>query len=141
MKPNSIIIHHSLTEDGRTVSWDAIRWYHVHTNGWTAIGYQLGIELIGNTYEILMGRMLDQVGAHCKEGGMNNCSIGICVVGNFDKAPVPSAQLDKLIELTRSLMRIFKIPVENVKRHSDYAPYKSCPGTQFQWGQFIGRLQ
>lgn len=140
MNPTHIIIHHSLTEDGKTVSWDAIRWYHVNTNGWTDIGYHLGLELVGNHYEILMGRMLDQVGAHCKEGGMNNCSIGICVVGNFDLAPVPPAQFDLLVRLVRSLMVLFEIPVSNVRRHTDFAPYKSCPGTKFQWGEFMGRL-
>jgi len=138
MQPSHIIIHHSLTDDGRTVSWDAIRWYHVKTNGWTDIGYQAGIELIGSRYEILMGRMLTEAGAHTV--GMNEKSIGICMVGNFDLAPPPAAQFDLLVRFTRSLMEIFGIPIENVKRHADYAP-KSCPGTQFPWEQFLGRLQ
>jgi len=138
MNPTHIIIHHSLTEDGKTVSWGAIRFYHVHKNGWAQIGYQLGIELIGNHYEILMGRMLNEVGAHTV--GMNSHSIGICMVGNFDLEPPPNAQLDLLVSLTRSLMEIFDIPIENVKRHADYAP-KSCPGKLFPWAEFIGRLQ
>jgi hypothetical protein len=141
MIPNYIVIHHSLTKDGTTVSWDAIRWYHINTNGWKAIGYQVGIELIGGHYEILMGRMLDESGAHCKEDGMNSKSIGICLVGNFDLAPPSTAQLDVLIALVRSLMHIFRIPKEHVIRHTDVAPYKSCPGTQFPWSYFQSQLK
>jgi N-acetylmuramoyl-L-alanine amidase len=138
VRPTHIIIHHSLTKDGSTVSWQAIRRYHVETKGWNAIGYQLGIEKIGDHYEILMGRMLDEVGAHTK--GLNAKSIGICVVGNFDEEELPSEALEILLELCRSLMDIFGIPVENVKRHSDYAD-KSCPGTKFPWERFIEALK
>jgi len=137
MKPTHIIIHHSLTEDGKTVSWDQIRWYHTQTNGWNDIGYNAGIELIGTRYEILIGRMLTKPGAHTV--GMNNSSIGICCVGNFDLAPPPPAQLDLLIRFTQSMMTIFNIPTGNVRRHADYAP-KSCPGKLFPWANFIGRL-
>src|SRR5687767_4288274 len=126
MKPSAIIIHHSLTRDSGTVSWGAIRKYHMETLGWNAIGYQLGIEKIGDQYEILMGRMLDEVGAHTK--GLNAKSIGICIVGNFDEEELPREALELLLTLCRSLMDIFGIPVENVKRHSDYAD-KTCPGT------------
>jgi N-acetylmuramoyl-L-alanine amidase len=138
MKPTHIIIHHSLTRDSGTVSWGAIRKYHVETKGWNAIGYQLGLEMIGDHYEILMGRMLDEVGAHTI--GMNTKSIGICVVGNFDEDELPREALEILLELCRSLMDIFEIPVEHVKRHSDYAD-KSCPGTRFPWERFIGALR
>lgn len=39
MRPEHIIIHHSLTKDSETVSWNAIRRFHVNENGWRAIGY------------------------------------------------------------------------------------------------------
>jgi len=136
--PTHIIIHHSLTDDSRSVSWGAIRWYHMHSMGWNDIGYHLGLELVGEYYEILMGRQLDEVGAHTI--GMNDCSVGICVIGNYDLERVPEAAMVKLIHVTRSLQRIFDIPTENVKRHSDYAGYKTCPGKRFQWDEFLLRL-
>jgi N-acetylmuramoyl-L-alanine amidase len=141
MIPTHIVIHHSLTEDGQTVSWNAIRWYHIKTNGWKDIGYQFGIELIGNHYEILSGRMMTDIGAHCKEGSMNNVSIGICMIGNFDLAVPPSAQMDKLVQLVTSLQTIFSISKTNVHRHTDYASYKSCPGIKFPWSEFLARIK
>jgi hypothetical protein len=138
MKPTRIIIHHSLTKDGSTVSWDAIRWYHTRTNGWRDIGYHAGIELIGGHYEVLIGRMFDEEGAHAT--GHNSDSLGICLVGNFDTAPPPPAQLDLAIRFTRSLCRVLEIPATRVYRHSDFSA-KTCPGALFPWGEFIRRLQ
>ncbi len=139
MRPDYIIIHHSLTEDGQTVSWGAIRKYHIQ-QGWADIGYHYGIELIGDHYEVLMGRMPDQVGAHCKEAGMNQRSLGICLIGNFDLAPPPDMAFALLATLVKALQGSWNIPTGNVKRHSDYATYKSCPGKLFPWAEFIGRL-
>lgn len=138
MKPTRIIIHHSLTRDSSTVSWSAIRWYHTHTMGWNAIGYHAGIELVGGNYEILTGRMLDEVGAHT--AGQNADSIGICIVGNFDRDLPPTAQLDLAARYTRSLCRVLGIPTGRVYRHSDFSA-KSCPGTRFPWDDFIRRIQ
>jgi N-acetyl-anhydromuramyl-L-alanine amidase AmpD len=139
MKPTHIIIHHSLTEDGKTVSWGAIRDYHVKTNGWRDIGYHFGIELVGDHYEILVGREATEEGAHCADGGMNRCSLGICMIGNFDLAAPPDAQIQVLVRHVRSLMLQFGIPKENVKRHHDYSP-KSCPGKLFPWTEFLALL-
>ncbi len=96
--------------------------------------------MINDHYEILAGRMMTEVGAHCKEQGMNRCSIGICVVGNYDTTDLPQPAFDLLVRLVRSLRAVLVIPVDNVKRHCDYAPYKSCPGTRFPWPRFIGAL-
>jgi len=123
-----IIIHHSLTKDSETISWNAIRKYHIRTKGWRDIGYHFGVELIRNSYEILYGRSLLRAGAHTT--GMNINSIGICCVGDYDVIPPPERMYDKLAFLVKDLMEIFSIPVENVKGHSDYAE-KSCPGDSF----------
>jgi N-acetylmuramoyl-L-alanine amidase len=141
MIPEYIIIHHSLTKDSETVSWGAIRKYHMETLGWVAVGYHWGLELIGDHYEILKGRMDDEVGAHCKEQGMNSKSLGICLVGNFDIVAPNNHQMTMLLDLTDFLMRQYKIPWENVRRHSEFAPYKSCPGLLFPWNVFVASLQ
>ncbi len=138
MIPSRIIVHHSLTADGQTVSWGAIRRYHVEVRGWADIGYHVGVELVGDRYEALIGRPPNLTGAHC--AGQNLDSLGICMVGNFDLAPPPEAQLELAVRLVRGLLEILRLPKYAVRRHSDHAPGKSCPGRRFPWKEFLERI-
>lgn len=81
MNVTKLIIHHSLTKDGQVADWGAIRKYHMEVNGWDDIGYHWGIERVGNGVVLQTGRPETMVGAHTK--GMNDQSIGICVVGEL----------------------------------------------------------
>jgi N-acetylmuramoyl-L-alanine amidase len=132
-KPTCIIIHHSLTKDSETVSWGAIRDYHL-SKGWREIGYHFGIEMVGDSYEIFLGRFASEDGAHTL--GMNQKSIGVCCIGNFDLAPPPKELLEKLKKLVRWLMMVYDIPRETVLGHTDFASYKSCPGIMFDMEKF-----
>jgi hypothetical protein len=127
--PQYIVIHHSLTEDSKTVSWQAIRNYHVNQRGWNDIGYQYGIELVNDRYEILVGRMEGAVGAHTI--GRNLDSIGICCVGNYDEDPPDQTMIEMLSKLCISICQRYRISIENVRGHSYYAPDKTCPGRAF----------
>lgn len=163
MKPTDILLHHSATKDGSSMSWDDIRRYHkswrcegrivrrsqvkeLRTAGkkviapWKDIGYQYGVEWIENSVEILVGRMETENGAHCYQEGMNRKAIGICIVGNFDVAPPPEEILKPTVRLVRSLMERYKIPVDHVKGHRDYAGYKTCPGKLFDLDEFRAQL-
>lgn len=133
-----IVIHHSLTQDGATVSWQAIRRYHVDVEKWADIGYQFGVEMVNNRLEALVGRGLDRDGSHTTQDSMNRKGIGICLVGNFDnEAPTHSLLLFTVKTLVIPLMRVFEIPAERVHPHRQFATYKSCPGTMFQWPIFM----
>lgn len=163
MTPDSIILHCSATQDGHTVSWSAIRRYHMSwkcegqaitaeaakemgqqgmpvQKPWNDIGYHFGIELIGNDYEILMGRMPTIAGAHCKDGGMNQRSLGICFVGDFEKTPPPQAQWDLGLTLVGALMNLCQIPVKRVFGHREFSPWKTCPGSRFDLERFRNEL-
>lgn len=150
MRPQFIIIHHSATRDGRTFSWGAIRNYHIQEKNWVDIGYHAGVELVGDQYETVFGRMLDEEGAHCKEFGMNWLGFGVCLVGNYDEAPPPEPALTKLRDLVRWLMRAYDIPARNVMGHREVGlkagfdwqngQYKSCPGALFDLDAFRDNL-
>lgn len=140
MNPKYILIHHSYTEDGRTVSWNAIRNYHVNVCKYKAVAYHYGIELVDSHYEILKGRMDNEEGAHCI--GFNDKSIGICLIGNFDSVSPNEEQLKLLKKLVNSLQEIYGIPTINVIGHWQsyelrHVPVeKSCPGLKFSMSKF-----
>ncbi len=138
MKPKRIILHHSLTSDSQTVSWNAIRKYHIETNGWKEIGYHAGLELVGDHYEIFTGRMMNEKGAHCE--GQNYDSIGICFVGNFDISEPPPEQWNVGVKLVACLCDILSIPPSMIFGHNDFNPAKSCPGTKFFTYGFIKQV-
>ena len=149
--PRYIIMHHSLTADGTTVSWGAIRDYHIKERGWNDIGYHFGIELVGDTYEVLVGRMPDVVGAHTKELGMYSSSIGICMVGNFDLAPPNANQLGLARQLVKWCMRNWSISAHSVLAHREVGvmagfdwrkgQYKSCCGAMFDMDAFRASVE
>ena len=131
MEPTRIILHHSLTRDSGTVSWGAIRNYHIK-RGWPAIGYHFGIENLRGQTEILSGRFPDIPGAHCR--GHNHDSIGICFVGDFDSQPPPQESWTAGIKLCRYLMKIYNI--QTIRGHREFDPGKSCPGRLFNLDDF-----
>ena len=136
-KPNKIILHHSATKDSETVSWGAIRRYHVVECAWGAIGYHYGIELVGTYYEVMVGRLPYETGAHTK--GQNSTSLGICFVGNFDEVPVPKAQWERGLWLCRYLISEFGIAHDEIYGHKTFAN-KTCPGKMFDVDLFKRQL-
>lgn len=127
-----IMIHHSLTRDSQTVSWGAIRRYHVEVRGWEAIGYHYGVELVGDHYEALLGRSELDPAAACPQEQMNTRALHVCCVGNYDLAPPPPALLETLVKLViLPAMAEYGIPVERIIGHRDAHAPKTCPGTEF----------
>lgn len=172
-----IVIHHSLTDDGATVNWNAIRTFHtswrfggnaiseqkareLQSHGlkvespWRDVGYHFGIEQVKDDYQIMLGRELNIRGAHVGDGGFNMKSIGICLVGNFDKTPPPEKQFllgQLLIKRLISYLgtKGIKIPIANVIGHWEAQKLagvpevgrKSCPGKMFDMQKFRDGLE
>ena len=159
MIPDTILLHHSTTADSRTLSWQAMRAYHMSwrcegvainpahvrqligqgaplVRPWDDIGYHFGIERVGDHFEALIGRVPNQIGAHCPEYGMNRRSIGICLIGDFDSAAPPPEQWTLAVRLVGALTEVLRIPVARVFGHREVAPGKSCPGRLFDLQAF-----
>lgn len=124
-KITEIIVHCTATPEGRDVSVDTIRRWHVSGNGWSDIGYHYVIGLDGT---VNPGRHVERTGAHCT--GHNAHSIGVCYVGGL--APdghtprdtrTPS-QRRALLGLLRELKK--KYPGAAIRGHRDYSS-KACP--------------
>lgn len=126
-----VVFHHSLTADSGTVSWDAIRRFHVEENGWSDIGYHFGIERVGAGVELQLGRSLLFSAAAVREERMNLRAAHVCVVGNFDLAPPAADIWDAVVLVATILVRTFGLGAKDIRGHRDFAPYKTCPGALF----------
>ena len=140
MAPRWIVIHHSATDDdGYALNWRGIRDWHVQHNGWRDIGYHFGIEKVQGSYEVLVGRMINEVGAHTR--GLNSQSLGVVLLGDYDTYEPDPEGWKVLVRLVRSLAEIFDIPADHIIGHrevnvliekniisSKYRVRKTCPG-------------
>ena len=93
--------------------------------GWDDIGYHLVIKRDGI---IEVGRPLNVQGAHVR--GHNAESIGICMVGGYDKNSLPSPdftaeQFDSVVYAVAFLERMY--PDAEVVGHRDLTTLKECP--------------
>ncbi len=122
------MVHCSATPEGRDHGAADIRKWHL-ARGFSDIGYHYVIRLDGR---VEVGRAEWAVGAHCKEGGMNRRSIGVCYVGGMDKEMKRAKdtrtpeQKKALVDLVRSLQERYSIPGSRVFGHRDFAA-KACP--------------
>lgn len=129
--PKKIILHCSATRDTDSLSWNAIKEYHVRTLGWDDIGYHYGIELLNGEFVYLHGRPPFVKGAHCKAAGRNSDSLGVCVVGNYDEYAPGDDRFDATISLLANLCFVFDIPASEVYGHREFEPMKTCPGLKW----------
>ena len=128
-KIKKIIVNCSATQEGKNISVDTIRKWHLK-RGWRDIGYHFIIGLDG---EIEEGRPIEQSGAHTK--GHNFDSIGICYIGGVEsergengkwiakdtRTPEQREALEEILCTLKTLYTSAKI-----YGHRDFST-KSCP--------------
>lgn len=121
---NKIIIHCSATPEGRPVTVQEIRKWHL-ARGFTDIGYHFVIYIDGTIHA---GRAIEIAGAHTQNYNAN--SVGICYVGGMDnmnknpKDTRTTAQKSALIKLVNEMK--MKFPGATVHGHREFAN-KACP--------------
>jgi N-acetylmuramoyl-L-alanine amidase len=115
---NRIILHHSLSKEGDV---ETITKWHLE-RGFEDIGYHFVI-LKDGTVE--PGRDIDLVGAHAS--GRNSDSIGICLIGNFQKNRPDLQQITKAQHLIDCLRALYdkKLILEVHRKKTEENP---CPG-------------
>ena len=124
--PSMIVVHHSATDSGST---RLFRCLHRAVNGWTDIGYHF---VIGNGTDsgdgvVETGRPLGFRGAHAK--GSNHCSIGVCLVGNFQETWPTERQTEALGRLLDDLLDRFRLGPGCVLLHREVHGCRTvCPG-------------
>jgi len=155
------ILHHSLTKDQKTADTLAIDRYHtgwafrgdiitkeravelVETgfgeevkSPWSDNGYNYLIEIVNGKVNIYVRRPIGSQGAHTR--GHNRRTIGICIVGNYDKDKLPHETTEALVLLLAALMRRYNF--SKISKHHKYANYKSCPGNIFPFKTIITKV-
>lgn len=126
--PKGIVIHHSATRDTESISYNAIRKYHVEKMDWDEIGYHYLIEMTKNGVNIFTGRGLQYEGAHTL--GRNDM-VGICVVGDYDVNAPTNEHIETLVRTLVAQLAMFpKLGIEDIHFHNETAP-KTCPGLNF----------
>lgn len=111
MIPTHIVIHHSASPV--EVTFEQIREHHL-SRGWSDIGYHFVIDPAG---AISKGRAENVVGAHAL--GINQVSLGICLIGNFDEYHPTTEQFNSLCNLVKDLAQRNKIAPESIIGHCD----------------------
>jgi hypothetical protein len=138
------VIHHSATATGGARAFDD---YHRKVNGWDELGYHF---VIGNGRGTADGMIeagsrwhKQKHGAHCKtpDNYFNNHGIGICLVGDFTKAPPSAAQMASLDKLVRFLSSACRIPPAMVTTHGAVTGKTACPGNLFPLARFQRSLR
>lgn len=139
-----IVIHHSSTKGGNAQIFgryhreekkipDGLIYHFVIGNGVKSVNGEVEV---GNRWQKKLP------GPHCFDAKMNENSISICLVGDFEKDKPTHAQIVALIELVRKLQKDYGIPSTNIIGHNDVDKDKTdCPGKNFPWQEVKSRLR
>lgn len=121
-----IVVHCTDTPAGRDVTAEEVDVWH-RQRGYEMIGYHYLVRLDGR---IEHGRPTFYQGAHCRIGGVNAKSIGVCYVGGRDlKGDYADTRTgDQKHSLTALLYLLTKrFPGAQVVGHRDFDKGKMCP--------------
>jgi len=80
-------------------------------------------------------------GGHLSSYALNQISIGICLIGDFETTRPSRRQMDQLEALVRALMDKTGVPEHRVTTHTLIHPkHTLCPGKHFPTEQFRRKL-
>jgi hypothetical protein len=138
------VIHHSAATTGTLTGIDRYHRNVRHMENGLAYHFVIGNgNGLGNG-EIGIGarwtRQLD--GGHVISEAQNKVSLGICLIGNFDKSKPTAKQMERLTALVRALLVRCKLPPSAVHTHQQInAVPTRCPGRHFPTAEFLKSIK
>lgn len=132
---SGIVVHHFASPKASQyrgkATWDSVKNYHVRSQGWSDIGYHVGVGP-DNSIWLLRSRdgggekgYLEAFGAHTV--GHNGTKLGVVLAGDFDTEDPKKNGYSTLVNVIALLCDRFDISVNQVYGHRQFAN-KSCPG-------------
>ena len=128
-----VVVHQTEGSDGPGLETDNIREYHKTKKMWADVGYHFVCELIERGYEVVVGRPMNRVGAHCR--GFNAKYLGVALAGSFMIYPPPPEQLEKAAQWVAALLDEMDVPRDRVYYHDELCD-TNCPGLAFPKAEF-----
>jgi hypothetical protein len=134
-----VVFHCTDSDDGpKTVELRGVTLYHVNDRLWNAPGYNLGGEKVNGVYVWSTMRPLDMPGAHAT--GLNSISVGMTLVGKFDKTAPTDEQTREVLTQGRKLLSRYNLDTERFIGHREVFEktgkgpgpvLKTCPGKKW----------
>lgn len=130
-----ITLHHSATLEGNAECFD--RNHRDRRMGGLFYHFVIGNGTLSGDGEIEVGWRWR------KQEEVNRLAdIQICLVGNFNKETVSSAQFDALVKLINILQEQYNVPIRNIRKHKDIdGKITECPGSNFPFNRLIAELR
>ena len=130
-----IVIHHSGTATGTAKGIDRYHREQRHMENGLAYHFLIGNGRGMGDGEIFVGERWKKqlAGGHLASETLNQSSIGICLVGNFDRTKLTSEQMESLNALIKKLLEVTGLPRSAVTTHREIHPrHTRCPGKLFK---------
>jgi len=138
-----IVIHHSATAQGSSRSMDAYHRQRRHMENGLAYHFVIGNGRGMGDGQIDIGdRWRRQIkGGHLASERLNEVSIGICLVGDFNRSRPTVAQMQSLKAVTAYVMRRSRVGTSSVKTHRQINTKPTeCPGKNFPTSSLMQSL-
>lgn len=139
---DAVVLHHTwkpTLESWRgSATMRGMHRYYTNELGWSRYPH-LFIAATGNIHEgVWLGNNLQHQGIHAR--GANDHSIGIEVVGNFDKRPWTPGVAYWVYEVLKLVVDWLDIDPKNVIGHREVPSPKTCPGRMVDMNIVRGEL-
>ncbi|RJO65724.1 MAG: LysM peptidoglycan-binding domain-containing protein [Candidatus Omnitrophota bacterium] len=130
-----ITLHHSATLEGNAECFD--RNHRSRRMGGLFYHFVIGNGTLSGDGEVEVGWRWRK-----QEEANRPADIQICLVGNFNKETVSSAQFDALVKLISVLREQYNVPMRNIRKHKDIeGKITECPGANFPFQRLIAELK